>query len=76
MRLPDGWTANEVAYRLLTGYGILVKDCSGKALGNSGQYLRVSSRHGHENRALVTALASVLGNGGTVNSTSEADSAV
>ncbi|WP_069166173.1 aminotransferase class I/II-fold pyridoxal phosphate-dependent enzyme [Nocardia altamirensis] len=60
VRLPDGWHAREVAEAMLSRFGILVKDCSGKSMPDADRYVRISCRTAPENHRVATSLAAVL----------------
>lgn len=57
--LPADHRSDEVALRLFTRHGILVKDCSGKP-GLGSRHLRIAVRTPSENKRLVEALGDVL----------------
>ena len=50
------YTSHELAVKLLTGYNILIKDCSGKAAFAGGEYIRIAVRDRNDNHRLVEAL--------------------
>jgi histidinol-phosphate/aromatic aminotransferase/cobyric acid decarboxylase-like protein/choline kinase len=52
-RLVGGQSAHELADRLLTSAGLLIKPMSGKAGLESGEYVRVAVLDGHANDLLV-----------------------
>ncbi|NTG16462.1 aminotransferase class I/II-fold pyridoxal phosphate-dependent enzyme [Agrobacterium rhizogenes] len=53
-------TARKLITTLLETDGVFLKDCSGKAMEGSGQYLRISSRNEKENQKLCAAIARVM----------------
>ncbi|MBF6465634.1 aminotransferase class I/II-fold pyridoxal phosphate-dependent enzyme [Nocardia beijingensis] len=65
IRLPSGWHAREVAETMLSRFGILVKDCSGKTMPDAERYIRISCRTGPENSRVATCLAAVLATAAT-----------
>ncbi len=50
------YTSHELAVKLLAGYDILIKDCSGKAAFAGGEYIRIAVRDRKDNHYLVEAL--------------------
>ena len=50
------YTSHELAVKLLTGYNILIKDCSGKSAFDGGEYIRIAVRDRKDNYRLVEAL--------------------
>ena len=58
--LENGMTSRELAVRLLDEDHILIKDLSGKAGLNGGQYIRLAVRLPEENILLLRALARIL----------------
>jgi histidinol-phosphate/aromatic aminotransferase/cobyric acid decarboxylase-like protein/RimJ/RimL family protein N-acetyltransferase len=59
-RLSPPWRAADVVAELMERQGILVKDCTGKAMNSADRYLRLSSRTTTENQHLVAALTDIL----------------
>jgi histidinol-phosphate/aromatic aminotransferase/cobyric acid decarboxylase-like protein len=49
-----------VAPLMLMRYGVYVRDCRDKIGLEGGQYMRVASRKGHENAAILEALSGVI----------------
>ena len=63
-RLPDGApTGPEVTRRLFVEDNIYIKHCQDKTMPDSSRYVRIASRTGDENRAVVEALRRVVGAG-------------
>ena len=58
VEITGGKKATEVTKRLLSGYGILIKDLSAKIKG--GEYLRLAVRDTKDNDKLIDALSNVL----------------
>ena len=58
VEITNGKKATEVTKRLLSGYGILIKDLSAKIKG--GEYLRLAVRDTKDNDKLIDALSNVL----------------
>ena len=58
-RLPGTLTSDELAVRLLSDYGILIKDCSTKKGFEGRNYIRIAIRNREDNSRLVKALLSV-----------------
>ena len=50
------YTSHELAVKLLAGYNILIKDCSGKSAFDGGEYIRIAVRDRNDNHTLVEAL--------------------
>ena len=50
------YTSHELAVKLLAGYNILIKDCSGKSAFDGGEYIRIAVRDRNDNHRLVEAL--------------------
>lgn len=50
------YTSHELAVKLLAGYDILIKDCSGKSAFDGGEYIRIAVRDRNDNHRLVEAL--------------------
>ena len=50
------YTSHELAVKLLTGYNILIKDCSGKSAFDGGEYIRIAVRDRKDNHYLVESL--------------------
>ena len=50
------YTSHELAVKLLSGYNILIKDCSGKSAFAGGEYIRIAVRDRNDNHYLVEAL--------------------
>ena len=50
------YTSHELAVKLLVGYNILIKDCSGKSAFDGGEYIRIAVRDRNDNHRLVEAL--------------------
>ena len=49
-------TSHELAVKLLAGYNILIKDCSGKSAFAGGEYIRIAVRDRNDNHRLAEAL--------------------
>ena len=60
VELQTGMSARELTRRLLTGYGILVKDLSAKVRRQGKQYLRLAVRDTRDNDQLIAALRQEL----------------
>ena len=60
VELQTGMSARELTRRLLTGYGILVKDLSAKVRRQGKQYLRQAVRDTRDNDQLIAALRQEL----------------
>ena len=58
-RLTGTLTSAELAVRLLSDYGILIKDCSTKKGFEGRNYIRIAIRNREDNSRLVKALLSV-----------------
>lgn len=58
-RLTGTLTSDELAVRLLSDYGILIKDCSTKKGFEERNYIRIAIRNREDNSRLVKALLSV-----------------
>ena len=58
-RLTGTLTSDELAVRLLSDYGILIKDCSTKKGFEGRNYIRIAIRNREDNSRLVKALLSV-----------------
>lgn len=58
-RLTGTLTSGELAVRLLSDYGILIKDCSTKKGFEGRNYIRIAIRNREDNSRLVKALLSV-----------------
>ena len=59
--LVDGkYTSHELAVKLLAGYNILIKDCSGKSAFDGGKYIRIAVRDRNDNHRLVEALSELI----------------
>ena len=58
-RLTGTMTSAELAVRLLSDYGILIKDCSTKKGFEGRNYIRIAIRNREDNSRLVKALLSV-----------------
>lgn len=59
--LVDGkYTSHELAVKLLAGYNILIKDCSGKSAFDGGEYIRIAVRDRNDNHRLVEALSELI----------------
>lgn len=58
-RLTGTLTSAELAVRLLSDYGILIKDCSTKKGFEGKNYIRIAIRNREDNSRLVKALLSV-----------------
>lgn len=58
-RLTGTLTSGELAVRLLSDYGILIKDCSTKKGFEGRNYIRIAIRNRDDNSRLVKALLSV-----------------
>lgn len=58
-RLTGTLTSDELAVRLLSDYGILIKDCSTKKGFEGKNYIRIAIRNREDNSRLVKALLSV-----------------
>ena len=58
VEITGGKKATEVTKRLLSDYGILIKDLSAKIKG--GEYLRLAVRDTKDNDKLIDALSNVL----------------
>lgn len=58
-RLTETLTSAELAVRLLSDYGILIKDCSTKKGFEGRNYIRIAIRNREDNSRLVKALLSV-----------------
>lgn len=58
-RLTGTLTSGELAVRLLSDYGILIKDCSTKKGFEGRNYIRIAIRNREDNSRLVKALSSV-----------------
>ena len=50
------YTSHELAVKLLTQFNILIKDCSGKAAFDGGEYIRIAVRDRNDNHYLVESL--------------------
>ena len=50
------YTSHELAVKLLSGYNILIKDCSGKSAFDGGEYIRIAVRDRDDNHRLAEAL--------------------
>jgi threonine-phosphate decarboxylase len=59
-RVPAGLAAADLADRLFVEHQILIKDCSGKAMENGSQYVRIASRTPAENERLVGAIHGIV----------------
>ena len=59
-KLVSGYSAHELADRLLTSAGLLIKPMSGKAGLGSGEYVRLAVLDEHANDLLVKHFASSL----------------
>lgn len=57
---PRIGTAPDLADRLMTAEGILIKECSGKIIEDAAQYLRISSRGSRDDGRLCRALARIV----------------
>lgn len=53
-------TAKQMTEKLLVDYKILVKDCSGKSLTDSEQWLRIASRTPDENLKVVNSMKKII----------------
>ena len=53
-------TSTQLAYRLLSDYNILIKDCSKESPFIGGNYVRIAIRNGLDNVSLVMALRKYL----------------
>jgi histidinol-phosphate/aromatic aminotransferase/cobyric acid decarboxylase-like protein/choline kinase len=60
-RLPDSITSDVLVSRLFAEHHMLIKDCSEKTMREGEHYVRVASRTPDENRALVSAIRSIVG---------------
>ena len=54
------YTSHELAVKLLTGFNILIKDCSGKSAFDGGEYIRIAVRDRNDNHYLVEALKTLV----------------
>lgn len=54
--VTERFTSRELAVRLLGEHDILIKDCSGKAIFNGSNYIRLAIRNRKDNHKLVEAL--------------------
>jgi histidinol-phosphate/aromatic aminotransferase/cobyric acid decarboxylase-like protein/choline kinase len=54
------WSAASLSQRLLAEHWMLIKNCSGKAGLDNGQYIRIAVRSEQENADLIQALGSLL----------------
>ena len=59
VELMDGSTANDLMVTLLARYGIYVRACADK-VGLTGEFIRIASRRGSENKKLLVALSKLL----------------
>ena len=50
------YTANGLVLKMLKEYNILMRDCSGKAGLDKGQYMRIAVRDHADNKRLISAL--------------------
>ncbi|MFI5778921.1 pyridoxal phosphate-dependent aminotransferase [Nocardia sp. NPDC051570] len=55
------WTATRLVAELFSRYNILIKDCSGKPMADSAQYVRIAVRTEPENQRLVAAVFEICG---------------
>lgn len=58
--LIEGVDADCLAKKLISGYNIFIKECSGKSMENSELYFRISARTKQENIRLANALSACL----------------
>ncbi|MBD5260573.1 MAG: aminotransferase class I/II-fold pyridoxal phosphate-dependent enzyme [Bacteroides sp.] len=59
--LTGGFTSHRLALELMTGYNILIKDCSSKkGFPTDKQYIRIAVRDRNDNHALTKALKQLL----------------
>jgi histidinol-phosphate/aromatic aminotransferase/cobyric acid decarboxylase-like protein len=59
VEIIDGSTARNFAYKLLLNYGIYVRLCNDK-IGLDGEFVRIASRKGAENKILTNSIAQVI----------------
>lgn len=59
VELKNDITSEEVYIKLLTAYGINVRDCNDK-IGLDGEFLRIASRKDDENKVILNAFKEIL----------------
>ncbi len=65
--IRDTFTSTELAERLISGYNILIKDCSAKKGINGKNYIRIALKKKEENKFLIRSLRAIYDkNGQTV----------
>ena len=59
VELKNGMTSFEFTIKLLSDYGIYVRDCSDK-IGLSGEFVRIASRSFEENLLIIQSIKEIL----------------